>query len=71
MGLSNLILGTNTFEELLELSCKGDNQCVDMTAKDIFGDPNGLYGLNPDIVCSSFGKCGVSQNTKYRFQKEN
>ena len=38
VGLSNLLTGINDFDEIIELSQKGDNSGVDMLVRDIYGD---------------------------------
>eukprot|EP00216_Chloropicon_sp_CCMP2111_P003454 CAMPEP_0198238728 /NCGR_PEP_ID=MMETSP1446-20131203/4315_1 /TAXON_ID=1461542 ORGANISM="Unidentified sp, Strain CCMP2111" /NCGR_SAMPLE_ID=MMETSP1446 /ASSEMBLY_ACC=CAM_ASM_001112 /LENGTH=887 /DNA_ID=CAMNT_0043921195 /DNA_START=113 /DNA_END=2776 /DNA_ORIENTATION=+ len=56
-GLGRLLTGCKTFDELLELSTKGDNSLVDMLVGDIYG---GLdyekIGLEASTIASSFGK---------------
>jgi pantothenate kinase len=37
LGLCNLILGTNNFEELLQLSEQGDNSNLDLVIEDLYG----------------------------------
>lgn len=38
VGLSNLLTGINDYDEIIELSKKGDNSNVDMMVKDIYGE---------------------------------
>lgn len=56
-GLGRLLTGCKNFDELLELSTKGDNSSVDMLVGDIYG---GLdyekIGLEATTIASSFGK---------------
>lgn len=56
MGLSNMLLGIDNFESLLELSKKGDNSKVDMMVKDLYGDSANKYGLEANAISCSFGK---------------
>ena len=56
MGLANMLIGTTDFEELLELSKKGDNAKVDMMVRDLYGQTVSPHGLAADIISSSFGK---------------
>ncbi|EFC40595.1 predicted protein [Naegleria gruberi] len=55
-GLSKLLTGCNSFEELLKLTKTGDNKKVDMLVGDIYGRDYEKIGLNSDIIASSFGK---------------
>ena len=57
MGLGNLLLGVNDFEEIRSLSQKGNLANVDMLVNDIYGDkaPQ-MEGIPGEVVASSFGK---------------
>ena len=66
MGLANLLLGTTDFEELLELSKKGDNGKVDMMIRDLYSQTTSPYGLKADIISSSFGKAAAGIGIKRR-----
>ena len=56
MGLANMLIGVTDFEELLELSKKGDNGRVDTLMKDLAPDGSSLYGMKGEIISSSFSK---------------
>ncbi|XP_027354060.1 pantothenate kinase 2-like isoform X1 [Abrus precatorius] len=56
-GLGRLLTKCKSFDELLELSQKGDNRTIDMLVGDIYGglDYNKI-GLSAATIASSFGK---------------
>ncbi|KAI4336147.1 hypothetical protein L6164_014712 [Bauhinia variegata] len=56
-GLGKLLTKCKSFDELLELSQKGDNRTIDMLVGDIYGgmDYNKI-GLSASTIASSFGK---------------
>uniref|UniRef100_A0A6N2LDN0 pantothenate kinase n=1 Tax=Salix viminalis TaxID=40686 RepID=A0A6N2LDN0_SALVM len=56
-GLGRLLTKCKSFDELLELSQKGDNRTIDMLVGDIYGgmDYNKI-GLSASTIASSFGK---------------
>ncbi len=66
MGLANMLIGINDFEELFELSKKGDNAKVDMMVRDLYGQTTSPYGLQADIISSSFGKAASGVGIKRR-----
>ncbi|XP_045461261.1 pantothenate kinase 1 isoform X3 [Harmonia axyridis] len=55
LGLCCLLTGCNTFEEAIELAASGDNTNVDKLVRDIYGGDYSRFGLNGDLVASSFG----------------
>ena len=58
-GLCRLLTDVETFEDVMNLSARGDPTKVDMMVGDIYGnDSNALekLGLPPQVVASSFGK---------------
>ena len=58
-GLCRLLTDVETFEDVMNLSARGDPTKVDMMVGDIYGnDSNALekLGLPPQFVASSFGK---------------
>ncbi|KAI9384571.1 hypothetical protein POPTR_012G081600v4 [Populus trichocarpa] len=68
-GLGRLLTKCKSFDELLELSQKGDNGTIDMLVGDIYGgmDYNKI-GLSASTIASSFGKA-ISEKkelTNYR-----
>ncbi|KAK3939426.1 fumble-domain-containing protein [Diplogelasinospora grovesii] len=55
-GLLSLLTGARTFDEMLEMSSRGDNSKVDMLVGDIYGTDYGKIGLKSTTIASSFGK---------------
>ncbi|CAH1439325.1 unnamed protein product [Lactuca virosa] len=56
-GLGKLLTKCNSFDELLELSQKGDSRSVDMLVGDIYGGLDySKIGLSAATIASSFGK---------------
>ncbi|XVF50319.1 hypothetical protein PTKIN_Ptkin04bG0087400 [Pterospermum kingtungense] len=57
LGLGRLLTKCNSFDELLELSQKGDNRTIDMLVGDIYGGLDySKIGLSASTIASSFGK---------------
>jgi type II pantothenate kinase len=56
-GLGRLLTKCKSFDELLELSQKGDNSTIDMLVGDIYGGLDySKIGLSASTIASSFGK---------------
>ncbi|CAL0305093.1 unnamed protein product [Lupinus luteus] len=56
-GLGRLLTKCKSFDELLELSQKGDNSNIDMLVGDIYGGLDySKIGLSASTIASSFGK---------------
>ncbi|CEH16737.1 Pantothenate kinase PanK and related proteins [Ceraceosorus bombacis] len=57
-GLLSLLTDAENFDEMLELSTRGDNSTVDMMVGDIYGSSDALssLGLKSSTIASSFGK---------------
>lgn len=55
-GLCNLLTGLTNFDEILELSTKGNSNNVDLVVGDIYGSDYSKVGLAADVIASSFGK---------------
>ncbi|XP_043813392.1 pantothenate kinase 2 isoform X5 [Manihot esculenta] len=56
-GLGRLLTKCKSFDELLELSQRGDNRTIDMLVGDIYGGMDyGKIGLSASTIASSFGK---------------
>lgn len=56
-GLGKLLTKCKSFDELLELSQKGDNSNIDMLVGDIYGGMDySKFGLSASTIASSFGK---------------
>ncbi|KAI3777608.1 hypothetical protein L1987_47408 [Smallanthus sonchifolius] len=61
-GLGRLLTKCKSFDELLELSQRGDNNAIDMLVGDIYGGLNySKIGLSASTIASSFGKA-ISEN---------
>ncbi len=56
LGLCCLLTDCKTFEEAMELAARGDNRHVDKLVRDIYGGDYNRFGLNGDLVASSFGQ---------------
>ena len=56
-GLCRLLTGCKNFDEMLQMSSKGDNTKVDMLVGDIYGGRDyASHGLSASTIASSFGK---------------
>ncbi|XP_057995943.1 pantothenate kinase 2 isoform X2 [Hevea brasiliensis] len=56
-GLGRLLTKCKSFDELLELSQRGDNRTIDMLVGDIYGGMDySKIGLSASTIASSFGK---------------
>lgn len=55
-GLLSLLTNAKSFDEMLDLSMRGDNSKVDMLVGDIYGQDYGKIGLKSSTIASSFGK---------------
>ncbi|XP_019163555.1 PREDICTED: pantothenate kinase 1-like [Ipomoea nil] len=60
-GLGKLLTKCNSFDELLELSHRGNNRVIDMLVGDIYGTDYSKIGLASTAIASSFGKA-ISEN---------
>ncbi|XP_009600891.1 pantothenate kinase 2 [Nicotiana tabacum] len=61
-GLGRLLTKCKSFDELLELSQRGDNSTIDMLVGDIYGGMDySKIGLSASTIASSFGKA-ISEN---------
>ncbi|XP_024970420.1 pantothenate kinase 2-like [Cynara cardunculus var. scolymus] len=61
-GLGRLLTKCKSFDELLELSQRGDNSSIDMLVGDIYGGLDySKIGLSASTIASSFGKA-ISEN---------
>lgn len=58
LGLAKMLLGTDDYDEILELASRGKRNFVDTEVKDVLAnDPNSPYGrFPPNLPIFSFGK---------------
>lgn len=58
LGLAKLLLGTDDYDEILELASRGKRNAVDTEVQDVLAnDPNSPYGqFPPNLPIFSFGK---------------
>ena len=57
-GLLSLLTGARTFDQMLAMADKGDNNTVDLLVGDIYGEGMGYekIGLSEKTIASTFGK---------------
>ena len=55
-GLLSLLTGSTTFDDMLAMADKGNNNSVDMLVGDIYGTDYSKIGLKTSAIASSFGK---------------
>ncbi|KAI0714928.1 pantothenate kinase [Earliella scabrosa] len=55
-GLLSMLTPAETFDEMLALSEKGNNETVDMLVGDIYGSDYSKLGLKSTMIASTFGK---------------
>lgn len=53
-GLCNMLTGVESFEEMLEMTKRGDNRNVDMLVGDIYGRDYGKVGLAAETIASRY-----------------
>jgi type II pantothenate kinase len=56
LGLGRLLLGTHSFEDVMELAARGDRRKVDLLVGDIYGAGTADMPLPAEINAASFGK---------------
>ena len=59
LGLCCLLTGCQTYEEAIALAAAGDSTKVDKKVRDIYGGDYGRFGLDGDVVASSFGQMNL------------
>lgn len=69
-GLLSLLTPATSFDEMLDLSEKGDNATVDMLVGDIYGQDYTRMGLKSTMIASSFGKVFKRDGKKVKFSAE-
>lgn len=60
LGLCCLLTGCQSYEEAIALAAAGDSTKVDKKVRDIYGGDYDRFGLDGDIVASSFGQMNLS-----------
>eukprot|EP01116_Phalansterium_solitarium_P015018 TRINITY_DN3302_c0_g1_i3.p1 TRINITY_DN3302_c0_g1~~TRINITY_DN3302_c0_g1_i3.p1 ORF type:complete len:379 (+),score=101.98 TRINITY_DN3302_c0_g1_i3:106-1242(+) len=55
-GLCKMLTDIQSFDDVKELSQRGDNKHVDLLVGDIYGGDYDTLGLKADVIASSFGK---------------
>ncbi|TFK87590.1 pantothenate kinase [Polyporus arcularius HHB13444] len=63
-GLLSMLTPATTFDEMLALSEKGNNETVDMLVGDIYGSDYSKLGLKSTMIASTFGKVFKKQGGK-------
>ncbi|KAJ3695960.1 hypothetical protein LUZ60_001337 [Juncus effusus] len=67
LGLARLLTGCSSYEQLLELSQKGNNLSVDLTVGDIYGERGyPKIGLPATTTAASFGKVNSNKISDYK-----
>jgi pantothenate kinase len=56
IGLCKLLIQVDNYNDIMKLAKIGDNKNVDLIVKDIYGGGSNAFGLDDNIVASSFGK---------------
>lgn len=70
-GLGRLLTKCKNFDEILELSQKGDNSYVDMLVGDIYGGLDySKIGLSASTIASSFGKATSGSKDLADYKRE-
>lgn len=59
LGLCCLLTGCQSYEEAIALAAAGDSTKVDKKVRDIYGGSYGRFGLDGDVVASSFGQMNL------------
>lgn len=60
LGLCCLLTGCQSYEEAIALAAAGDSTKVDKKVRDIYGGGYDRFGLDGDVVASSFGQMNLS-----------
>eukprot|EP01117_Protostelium_nocturnum_P016756 TRINITY_DN6701_c0_g4_i1.p1 TRINITY_DN6701_c0_g4~~TRINITY_DN6701_c0_g4_i1.p1 ORF type:complete len:377 (+),score=127.41 TRINITY_DN6701_c0_g4_i1:802-1932(+) len=71
-ALAKELTDIKSYDEVQELSQKGDNKNVDLLVGDIYGSDYSALGLKADLIASSLGKIAVRREDAppTQFQKE-
>jgi len=60
-GLCRMLANLNSFDEVKEMSKKGDNKNVDLLVGDIYGSDYHALGLKAEVIASSLGKLATTR----------
>ena len=70
-GMLSMLTDVESFDEMLELSLKGNNRNVDLLVGDIYGSDYHKIGLKSSTIASTMGKTfKVSKNERNAFKPE-
>ncbi|RKP20961.1 B56-domain-containing protein [Rozella allomycis CSF55] len=69
-GLLSLLTDAKTYDEMIEISKKGDHRNVDMLVGDIYGAGYEKIGLKATTIASSFGKAFQKGKESKSFKQE-
>ncbi|CAN8067150.1 unnamed protein product [Agarophyton chilense] len=61
-GLARMLLDCETFDQVIDLTHKGDNRNVDMLVGDIYGGAYDNIGLDASVIAASFGKATMRRD---------
>jgi pantothenate kinase len=65
IGLCKLLINVDNYNDIMKLAKAGDNRNIDLIVKDIYGGNTNSFGLEDNIIASSFGKINeMIQNKK-------
>jgi type II pantothenate kinase len=67
-GLCRILTNCKTFDEVIELTKKGDNSRVDMLVGDIYGGAYEKLGLDANLIAASFGKVTMRKEPSPTFE---
>ncbi|GAM27496.1 hypothetical protein SAMD00019534_106720, partial [Acytostelium subglobosum LB1] len=69
-GLCSLLTGSTNFDEMVDLTIRGNNRNVDLAVGDIYGTDYSKIGLSAEAIASSFGKVIHQKDNNGSFRKE-
>jgi len=69
-GLCKMLTDIKSFDEVKEMSKKGDNANVDLLVGDIYGCDYDSLGLKADVIASSLGKVATTKRDDFAPKQE-
>lgn len=70
-GLCKLLTDIQSFDQVKELSSRGDSRNVDLMVGDIYGSDYSALGLGADVIASSLGKVATNRpDIKTSYKRE-